>query len=624
MSGIAAIYNQTHESVNERLIVKMTNVMQERGPHKQHYWYDDNVAFAHCLLCTKVNSMSEIQPSTVGGKHWITADARLDARQELISKLNAENLDLENDCTDDQLILHSYIKWGVECLDHLIGDFAFILWDSNKKSLFCATDHFGVTPLYYSKTKNGYCISNTLNTLRTHPDVSNELNTLAVADYLIARTNEDPHGTIFTDINKLAAGHFLLIDAQNVSYQGYWSPKQRKSYHRTSATQYIEEFGELLNNAVNDRVKGALGIGTHLSGGMDSTSVTAIAKEVMRGSSENGHLRAYTSAASGSHLDLETPLAIEVANALNIDHKIFKKTKESFEYEPPNSRNIFPEPYNLAFAPKPHKILNDIQGFGSVLLTGFGGDPLLRGGPLAINDVNSPHKLCFIAKQAWIHFNLFSERPLIGSNRKRVKAISRSNTQAPSWINKDLSKELELSERLYSRAMYRTTSLNSQKGMYQEGTWRRIFCWNDPGFTNIPVKVCHPFFDLRLFQYTQNLPRFPWLHRKHILRSSLDGKLPKSIIKRPKTAVPSFRALETIKKNGVPNHFYDLLKTPQLSNFVDVSLLERKLIDIQECNHYDLRGIMNSLGLAHWLLEYENTPKNIQSSEGFNNVTRIY
>lgn len=623
MSGIAAIFNQSGLPTEAAMIAKMASIMAEQGPLKQHYWCDKNIALAHCLLDSSLESIEEEQPSNIARDYWITADARLDDRAHLVKKLRANSSAVSLSTTDDQLILNSFLTWGVDCLEHLIGDFAFILWDAQRSRLFCATDHFGVAPLYYSRTKNGVCLSNSINAIRIHPDTSNDLDELAVADYLMARTNENPNSTIFKNIKRVAGGHFLMIDSNNLTLRSYWRPKPRGKLHRANADTYIEEFSELLNLAVADRVR-TKGVGTHLSGGMDSTSVTAIASRAISKNDRQTHIKAYTSAASGTHEDLETPIAKEVADSLNIDHRIMKKKEMSFDYEPPNTKNIFPEPYNLGHNPKPHQILKDVQGFGSVLLTGFGGDPLLRGEPLKLNDVNTPSSLCFITQQALLHFKLFSERPRIGSNRKLKIALNANPVSSPAWINEHFSKEFNLSERLHSRAHQRVITRNSQAGMFEEGTWRRIFCWNDPGFTNIPVKVRHPFFDLRLFEYTQSLPRFPWLHNKQILRGSMASLLPTSVIQRPKTALPSFRALDTLKEKGVPSHFYELLNSHHLKDYVDTLYLTEKLKHIEECNHFDIRGIMNTLGLSHWLLEYKNTPANLESIKGYINVTRIY
>ena len=105
----------------------------------------------------------------------ITANARLDARDELTAKLR-----LNGSLTDAELILHAYAAWGEECVKHLIGDFAFAIWDSRARRYFCARDHFGVKPFYFTQVANEFAFSSSLNELRLNPGVSNTLNEIAI------------------------------------------------------------------------------------------------------------------------------------------------------------------------------------------------------------------------------------------------------------------------------------------------------------------------------------------------------------------------------------------------------------------------------------------------------------
>src|SRR4026207_274642 len=117
---------------------------------------------------------------TLDGKVWLTADARLDARTDLIRKLTPQQSP-----DDAELILHAFEKWGENCVTHLLGEFAFAIWDSRARRLFCARDHFGVKPFFFAHIANSFVFSNTLNALRLDPRVSSELNEIAVGDYLL-------------------------------------------------------------------------------------------------------------------------------------------------------------------------------------------------------------------------------------------------------------------------------------------------------------------------------------------------------------------------------------------------------------------------------------------------------
>jgi asparagine synthase (glutamine-hydrolysing) len=190
MSGIVGIVNLDGTEVNRDLLWQMTKFMTPRGPDAQQILSDGPVGLGHTMLRTTFESNSETQPLTIDGKTWLIADARIDGRDELIKKLEAKlgspaSLLSDNSeardkvpLTDALLILYAYKVWGTDCVSHLIGDFAFAIWDSVERRLFFARDHFGVKPFYYARVNNFLLFSNMLNCLRQHPSVSSKLNTI--------------------------------------------------------------------------------------------------------------------------------------------------------------------------------------------------------------------------------------------------------------------------------------------------------------------------------------------------------------------------------------------------------------------------------------------------------------
>lgn len=148
MSGIVGILNRDGAPVDRDLLAKMTGFMAFRGPDAQETWIDGNAGFGHTLLRTTWESEREKQPCTLEGQVWITADARIDRREELIQELQAAGRHPCKGATDPELILHAYHAWNEQCLEHLLGDFSFAIWDGRARRLFCARDHFGIKPFY--------------------------------------------------------------------------------------------------------------------------------------------------------------------------------------------------------------------------------------------------------------------------------------------------------------------------------------------------------------------------------------------------------------------------------------------------------------------------------------------
>src|SRR5258705_3031965 len=204
MSGIVGIVNLDGAPIVQDLLWRMTHLMSFRGPDAQEIWIDGNVSFGHTLLRTTWEADTENQTLTLDGEIWLTADARIDGRAELINALKdklAGRLHTRS-LNDAELILYAYEAWGEDCVKHLIGDFAFAIWDGRERRLFCGRDHLGVKPFYYARVGNSFLFSNTLNCLRLHHAVSNELNDLAVADFLLFGFNQDKATTTFADIQR--------------------------------------------------------------------------------------------------------------------------------------------------------------------------------------------------------------------------------------------------------------------------------------------------------------------------------------------------------------------------------------------------------------------------------------
>src|SRR5215472_380006 len=183
MSGFVCLLHRDGAPVEWALLRSLTDFLSYRGPDKRGVWVDGSIGMGHALLRTARESASEQQPVSYKERFWIVADARLDAREELIEELRRSKQDVGSNTPDCELILHAYAAWGTSCIDHLGGDFSFVLWDAGHRQLFCARDHFGIKPFYYAQLGELFLCSNTLNCIRLHPRVSNELNDAAIGDF---------------------------------------------------------------------------------------------------------------------------------------------------------------------------------------------------------------------------------------------------------------------------------------------------------------------------------------------------------------------------------------------------------------------------------------------------------
>ena len=187
----------------------------------------------------------------------------------LIPKLKAkgnENECLSPDATDVELILRAYLVWGEDCVEHLLGDFAFAIWDGPKQKLFCARDHLGVKPFFYAHLGQKLIFSSSLDCIRQHPAVSDRLNDLAIADFLLFDLNQDLATTSFADIQRIPPAHVAKWSADGTQLRRYWTlPIDEPLYFRRD-DDYVDRFRELLDQAVDDRLR-TKKIAVFMSGG---------------------------------------------------------------------------------------------------------------------------------------------------------------------------------------------------------------------------------------------------------------------------------------------------------------------------------------------------------------------
>jgi len=239
-------------------------------------WIEGEVGFGHTMLRTTWESEREHQPFSLDGQVWITADARVDDRENLVEKLASKGQEVVSAAPDAELILRAYYAWGEHCVEYLLGDFAFAIWDRHLRRVFCARDHLGIRPFYYFQSGKTFVFSNTLNCVRRHPDVSSKLSDLAVADFLLFALNQDSATTTFSDIQRVAPAHSLTVSKDRCVSRRYWSmPIDEPVYYRRNS-DYVDQFSELLRLAIRDRTRTPW-MGVLMSGGLDSSALAATA-----------------------------------------------------------------------------------------------------------------------------------------------------------------------------------------------------------------------------------------------------------------------------------------------------------------------------------------------------------
>jgi len=547
VSGFVGIVNFDGAPADPRLLQELTNFLSFRGPDAQEIWCHGPVGLGHALLQTTSGTPLEKQPAQLDGRLWIVADARIDARADLIGKLNGKSQTpraVSLSTPDAELILHAYDTWGEACVEHLLGDFSFAIWDAPRRRLFCARDHLGVKLLYYSRAGSSIVFSNTLNCVRRHPAVSDRLNDLAIADFLLFDSNQDQATTSFADILRLPPAHLLTLERGTLSTRRYWELSVTTPIHFSRNEEYIERFRELLDAAVADHLR-TNSAGVLMSGGLDSSTVAASARRVFTGNGNGSSLHAYTEVFDRLIPHEERHYAKLVADALKIpilfqsgdSHRLFdcENPEESFPPEPvhsPQARATFDQ-------------LRQVAARSRVVLTGDGADPGIRGRPSVnfrqlIGKKQFGRALGDAARYLTVEGRL--SRLYLRTRWRLLFANGDHAVGYPGWVSEDLGKRLGLFDRWESltRPVAPAEAFRPEAhDAIINSTQPNVFEEYDAGWTGIPVETRFPFYDLRLVNFLLALPRLPWCCDKQLLREAGRGVLPEEVRLRRKSPLQS-------------------------------------------------------------------------------------
>ncbi len=538
MSGIVGILRLDGAPVDAALLRRMTEFLAFRAPDGSGVWSEGVVGLGHALLRTTVED--ERQPGTLDGQLWITADARIDGQEELRGKLEAKGRAVAASATDAELILAAYAVWEQGCLEHLLGDFAFAVWDGCRRKLFCARDPLGAKPFYYAEVGGSLIFSNTLDCLRLHADVSDELNDLAVADFLLFGFNQEPTTTAFADIRRLPPAHTLTWSEGALRVARYWTLPVESVIRYKRDAEYVEHFQHLFRSAVADRLR-SQSAGVLMSGGMDSTSVASVAKQVLVGRAAPFDLRAYTVDYSPLFDDSEGHYAPMVAQALDIPIHFLSGANCAL-YE--GRENLHkPEPLHEPLAILQVRQLQQAAAQSSVVLSGDGGDVILhaQSWPYLVGLFKRWHWGRLAGEFGGYILSHGKIPPLLGGFRARWKRwLGRAEPalEYPGWLNRDLESRLNLRARWeeYKREPPPAHPTHPRADQVLRGRyWPFAFEMEDAGVTGVPVEVRRPLFDLRLVRYALRLPPLPWCADKQLLRVAMRGMLPEPVRRRPKT-----------------------------------------------------------------------------------------
>lgn len=453
----------------------------------------------------------------------LVASGRLDDRARL-----AAALDLAAGAATCDLVAAAYARWGAAMLEHVIGDFAFVLWDARERRLLAATDQFGSRPIHHGSAGSRLILGTAIAPIRDSGLVDTDLDDAWIADFIAAGVNLDVTATVHRGIRKLPPAHRLRASAGRTTIERYWRiPAPGAPLRLPTREAYVEQFRSTFFAAVADRLPPDGPIDVAVTGGMDSTSIAAAACEILGPEAAAARMHANTIVYRG-YPEEEGRFARLVTDRLGI--AATQWTAEDFLLRPaPAKWRLGPQPDTLRDLLPEQAIAETAAARGASQLSGLGGDPLLW--PTALKPWSPAVAGAWSPAALSLHLRLFGAAPSLG-----LRPLARQWLRAPRglsvppWLRADFVAASGLEARLARQ------NADRRDGMAGLGRpfWARLASVADPGNSGLDLPVSRPFMDVRLLELAARLP-LPLLPGKQILREAMRPWLPAEVLARPKT-----------------------------------------------------------------------------------------
>lgn len=376
MCGIAGIIsNQVLASNQFDRLSNAVKKIAKRGPDAQGIRSYETTAFGHSRLSIIDTTESSNQPmENSSGRYSIVFNGEIYNYRELKSELLEKGYVFKTN-SDTEVLLQAYDCYGTSFLNKLNGFFAFAIFDKQDKTTLLARDRFGIKPLIYFKEEHAFYFASEMKALLEF-DIPREIDHTSLYTYLQLNYIPEPHSMI-KDVKKLEPGHYLKIDAQNrmqkIPFYQIDYPLVERKYSNISYENAQEEFLKILEKSIQRRLVADVPLGTFLSGGIDSSLVTALAsRNVEKLSTFSIGFK------DDPHFD-ETEYAVAVAKKYNTDHHVFSLSRKDLLASLYETLDYIDEPFADSSALAVNALSRETQQYVKVALSGDGADELFSG-----------------------------------------------------------------------------------------------------------------------------------------------------------------------------------------------------------------------------------------------------
>lgn len=534
MCGIVGWINTKEDLTGyKRVIEKMSKTLENRGPDASDYYLSKNALLSNRrLIVIDPEGGSQPMTKTLEDKSFtIVYNGELYNTGEIREILEGKGYSFKS-YSDTEALLVSYMEWGPRCVDYLNGIFAFGIWDQHKQQVFLARDRMGVKPLFYTIKGDSFLFGSEIKALLAHPEVNPVLDQTGLLEIFGLGPARSPGNGIFKGINEIRPGYCLTFGRNGIKKWQYWNLENKP--HTESLETTVEHVRSLVTDAVNRQLISDVPVCTFLSGGTDSSAISAVAAGSFK---NNGSSR------------LKTFSIDYVDNDVYFKSSLFQPNPDSqwiglmVDHIDSDHRNVILDTPELARALKDAALANDYPGMAdidsslylfcrevkkhaTVALTGECADEIFGGYP-------------WYRREEDINANTFPWSKFVGERRK-ILSGELASLPLEDYVDakyKESLAEVPVTgdESRYERRMKELFYLNFQ--------WFMITLLNRKDRMSMAngLEVRVPYADHRLVEYTWNIPsefKFCDNMEKGLLRRALQPILPEKILKRKKSPYP--------------------------------------------------------------------------------------
>lgn len=587
MSGLVGLHDRAGEPIDGPCLESMLRSIEHRGPDGAAVWRDEDVGFGHAKLLATPEAVDETLPIVDDETDIaLVADARIDNREELLNRLD---VDTDGPVTDAELVLAAYRRWRMDCPAHLVGAYAFVIWDPDVRRLFCVRDHVGLKPLYYARGDSCVGVASEPKALFAGLDLPGALNETAIGDFL-AYNHADVESTVHEAVKRLPPGHTLTVQDSELTLRRYWALDPDHELEFGSDAACIDALRGRFEEAVRCRLRSPGSIGAMLSGGLDSSAVAATAQNQLA-SSGRDPVRTYSVIFEDIEAADESEHVETVLGSGTFDPQRIVGDDLDPLADLDQRLERFDGPFDPYLQHLTWHIYKAAAGDVRVLLDGYDGDTVISHGIRRLSELARSGRWAALAREVAAladdprdRWRLLKNHAIGPSVPKPIRGLYRwvkggrdPVKRANPILDADFAERIGLAERLRPSTPP-TTARERHFELLTNGKITRVLELADHAAATFEIEPRYPFLDRRLMEFCLSLPseyklRDGWT--RWILREAMDGVLPESIQWREGKADLHPYLVESLRRSGDKGLNDGNPDSPPVSRYLDPqSLME--------------------------------------------------